>query len=113
MSIDYIVNQDIKDKSQDIEDKSQDIEDKSQDIEDKSQDIEKLLKQFKLNVLTKNNIINIYNIFKDSIYFGRNDICKKINLAPSNISELIKKMLEMGLIEPVRGVGKGKYKFVK
>ena len=106
LSIDYIVNQDIKDKSQDIEDKNR-------DIEDKSQDIEKLLEQFKLNVLTKNNIINIYNIFKDSIFFGRNDICKKINLAPSNISELIKKMLEMGLIEPVRGVGKGKYKFVK
>ena len=34
-----------------------------------------------------------------------------LNIKPSRASELIKQMLNNGIIEPVSGYGKGKYRF--
>ena len=36
-----------------------------------------------------------------------------IGIKPSRASELLKEMLERGIVEPVSGHGKGKYRFRK
>lgn len=43
--------------------------------------------------------------------FGRTDISQIVGITVSPAGELIKKLKKAGLIEPVRGRGKGKYKF--
>ena len=55
--------------------------------------------------------MKLRDAFSDQAYFGRSDVMKAINLKPSRASELIKEMEEHGIIEPVTGNGKGKYRF--
>lgn len=98
---------------QKIDNETPDIEVKTPDIEVETLDIEAILNKYKLNSLTRKNITKVYNIFKDYEYFGRNEICSKINLSPSTVSELIKKMLEFKIITPMVGRGKGKYTISK
>lgn len=43
--------------------------------------------------------------------FGRSDMMVLVGLKSSAVSNLISKLLEVGIIEPVTGHGKGKYKF--
>lgn len=62
---------------------------------------------------TKNNIVALFDIFGFEQVFGRKDILQVINLTPSPAGELIRKMRESKIIEPVQGHGKGKYKFIK
>lgn len=44
--------------------------------------------------------------------FGRSDVMNVTEIKSSRASELLKEMLEKGIIEPVTGHGKGKYKFI-
>lgn len=58
---------------------------------------------------------NIAKLIADIGYyqvFGRNDVMKSLGITASPASTLIKKMIEMNLIEPVTGYGKGKYCFI-
>lgn len=43
--------------------------------------------------------------------FGRSDMMKVIDVKSSRASDLLKEMAEHGIIEPVSGHGKGKYRF--
>ncbi|HJC22505.1 MAG TPA: hypothetical protein H9761_02230 [Candidatus Eisenbergiella merdavium] len=43
--------------------------------------------------------------------FGRSDVMKVIGIRSSRASDLLKDMAEHGIIEPVCGHGKGKYRF--
>lgn len=43
--------------------------------------------------------------------FGRSDVMEAIGIKPSRASELLREMAEHGIIEPVSGHGKGKYRF--
>jgi len=43
--------------------------------------------------------------------FGRKDIIEIINLKESSASKFISKLLSEEIIEPIKGSGKGKYKF--
>lgn len=43
--------------------------------------------------------------------FGRSDVMEVIDIKPSRVSELLREMVEHGIIEPVSGHGKGKYRF--
>lgn len=43
--------------------------------------------------------------------FDRSDVMELVGLKSSAVSNLISKLLEAGIIEPVTGHGKGKYKF--
>ena len=45
--------------------------------------------------------------------FGRSDVINVIEIKPSRASDLLKDMAEHGIIEPVTGHGKGKYRFIK
>ena len=43
--------------------------------------------------------------------FGRSDVQRVLGLKPTRSSELLREMTEHGIIEPVIGHGKGKYRF--
>ena len=45
------------------------------------------------------------------ILFGRSDVQRGLGLKPTRSSELLREMAEHGIIEPVIGHGKGKYRF--
>ena len=83
-----------------------DIETSKPDIENLKADIEKIFQP-----KTVSHILKLRDAFSDQAYFGRSDVMKVIDLKPSRASDLIKEMAEHGIIEPVTGHGKGKYRF--
>lgn len=60
---------------------------------------------------TAGHISKLREAFSDGTVFGRSDMMKVIGLRPSRASELLREMAERGIIEPVAGHGKGKYRF--
>ena len=78
------------------------------DIERIKPDIEKLFPP-----KTESHILKLREAFPGEAIFGRSDVMKVIDIKPSRASELLKKMTEYGVIEPVFGHGKGKYRFRK
>lgn len=95
---------------QDIETINQDIENKNQDIGYKKLDID-IPKNAKLNRNTIENVKKLYDKYHNVAFFGRKQIMECINIYPSNASSLIVKLLELNIIEKVKGHGKGKYRF--
>lgn len=61
---------------------------------------------------TKGYVLMLYREFNYDIYFGRSDVERLTGLKSSRASELLKEIVESGLIEPIKGHGKGKYQFV-
>lgn len=109
--------QDIGDKKQDIQNEKQDIEGRKQDIEDLNQDIRQpeeirhLMMKAGLSSRTKNHIETLFKSFGMGKIFGREDVAKELGITVSPASALIKKMKDLGLIDPMKGFGKGKYRF--
>ena len=97
------VEQDIRNEKQDIGIQKQDIKGAKQDIDLPSE----------LTNKTKQHIINLNNAIGFDKCFGRTDVMTILNLTASPASALIKRMLTMELIVPVKGKGKGKYVFRK
>ncbi len=85
-----------------------DIEAEKPDIKDIKPDIETGFQP-----KTASHILKICEAFPDQMIFGRSDVMEVINIKPSRASELLKEMAEKGVIEPVSGHGKGKYRFRK
>ncbi len=96
---------DIQDKKVDIQDKKVDIQDKKVDIQDKKVDIQDL------STINKFHVDKMFMEFGNEKIFGRTDAGEIIGLKPAGTSKLLKILLEKGIIEPVKGHGKGKYKF--
>lgn len=90
-----------------------DIQNVKPDIESKKPDIQNKLIQFnkKVSKNTINNAICVFDNFKNTI-FGRSMIEQVTGLKSSQASVLIKLLLEANIIEPVKGQGKGKYRFI-
>ena len=88
--------------------KKQDIQDEKQDIETQKQDIE-VPESFSNK--TRQHIQALFSVFGYDKFFGRTEVMNVLELTASPSSELIKKMLEAGLIFPMKGNGKGKYLF--
>ena len=85
-----------------------DIERIKPDIEGRKPDIQK---QFPPK--TESHILKLREAFPGGAIFGRSDVMKVIDIKPSRASELLKKLTEYSVIEPVSGYGKGKYRFRK
>ena len=60
---------------------------------------------------TASHILKLREAFPGQTIFGRSDVMKAIDLKVSRASDLLKEMVEHGVIEPVTGHGKGKYRF--
>ena len=65
-----------------------------------------------LSTKTIEHIQKLKEIFAFEKVFGRADVIKVLGLKNTGSSSLLKKMLELKIIEPVSGCGKGKYRFV-
>ena len=76
------------------------------DIEELKADIEKVFQP-----KTVSNILKLREAFSGQTIFGRSDVMGVIDIKPSRASDLLKDMVEHGIIEPVTGHGKGKYRF--
>lgn len=60
---------------------------------------------------TTNHILKLQEAFQGQRFFGRSDVMRVIGIKSSRASDLLKEMAERGIIEPVSGHGKGKYRF--
>ena len=65
----------------------------------------------KFHPKTVSHILKLREAFPGQTIFGRSDVMRVINIKPSSASDLLKKMVVSGVIEPVTGHGKGKYRF--
>ena len=63
------------------------------------------------SVKTANHIQKMRAAFADQTVFGRSDVMKVTGVQATRASELLKMLTQSGIIEPVRGHGKGKYRF--
>ena len=81
-----------------------DIEALKPDIEALKPDIEKLFQP-----KTASHILELREAFPGQTIFGRSDVMKVIDIKASRASDLLREMVEYGVIEPVSGHGKGKY----
>lgn len=103
------LNPNIQNTKQDIESKKQDIGSKKQDIESGNQDFGGDLG---FSLKTEKHIQTLKQVIGNSV-FSRVEVINILSLTPSPASALIKKMLVIGIIEKVSGLGKGRYRFVK
>lgn len=60
---------------------------------------------------TASQILKLREAFPEQTIFGRSDVMKAIDIKTSRASDLLKQMVIHGIIEPVSGHGKGKYRF--
>lgn len=109
--------QDIVEREQDIKKQKQDIDDQKQDIgnQKRKTDIwviyEAKLQKTNFSKKTLGHIQKLYDRFGEEKVFGRTEIMAESGLTESPASELIRKLLDIEIIIPVRGKGKGKYVF--
>jgi ribosomal protein S25 len=55
--------------------------------------------------------LKLREAFPEQAIFGRSYIMKAIDIKASRASDLLKEMVEYGIIESVTGHGKGRYRF--
>lgn len=107
---------DIETRKVDIDSEKVDIETHNLDIPYSTGEIPRTLgdriAEFKLSNITAAQINKLKTSLGSTDYFGRSDILDILGIKASRGSLLIQKMLKMGLIKPIAGHGKGKYKFI-
>lgn len=60
---------------------------------------------------TASHVCKLLDQFGFQTIFGRADVQEILDLKPTRSTALLKEMAEKGFIEPVTGLGKGKYRF--
>ena len=64
------------------------------------------------NEPTKKNILKVYEEIETSQIFGAPEIERVLKCSTSTAKNVMKKLREMGVVEEVKGKGKGKYTFI-
>lgn len=109
--------QDIRAKKQDIANAKQDIGSAKQDDKEHKQDIQENKQQIAvsdiINKKTRQHIQVLFERFGYECFFGRTEVMTELSITASPASTLLKKMLNLGMISPMKGKGKGKYLFVR
>ena len=92
-----------------------DIENGKVDIQDKKVDIDSVLseKGSDFSVKTTIHIHRLFEKFGFDEVFGRSAVMELLGLKGSGASKLLSNLVQVDIIEPVSGHGKGKYKFKK
>ncbi len=93
--------------------KKVDIQSTKVDIQSAKVDIRNNLLSFSQAISEKtiNHALEIFNKCGTRVYFGRTIVEDITGLKPSGASKLLKVLLESGVIIPISGHGKGKYRF--
>ena len=60
---------------------------------------------------SSSNAVKLYNKFGLQTVFGRTEVMDTLGLSHSAASDLLKKLVSVGITESVSGLGKGKYRF--
>lgn len=60
---------------------------------------------------TASHVRKLQEALGKEIVFGRSDVQRVLDLKPTRCTALLREMAEYGIIEPVTGHGKGKYRF--
>ncbi len=96
-----------------LKNKKVDIQPEKVDIEEQKVDIQEFIEEKNLHfsAVTISHIQTLYNEFQAMGIFGRSDVKRLTELKDSGASKLLKNLLNANLIQPVKGYGKGKYKF--
>ena len=94
-----------------IEVEKPNIESEKPNIGDKKQIIEIINQIDSISTYSRNQIYDLYKELGDKKYFGRSDVEKVLNLKSYRAHEIIKLMQNIDIISPVKGHGKGKYRF--
>lgn len=97
---------DIREGKADIEGGKADIGGEKVDIEFA---FEEKAKEFSSR--TASHIRKLFDVFGYEEIFGRREIVALLKLRNSSASKLLSKLVHSGVIEPVSGCGKGRYKF--
>ena len=92
--------------------KNQLIDGQEEDLSTQNQLFEMLLLELKAKTTTKETMVKLYRKFGFDTAFARADIMKLAGITSSPAGSLLDKLKEAGLVEPVVGKGKGKYKFI-
>ena len=92
-----------------------DIESEKVDIQSEKVDIESVLseKGKDFSVKTTVHIHRLFEKFGFDEIFGRSAVMELLELKSSGASKFISNLIQLDIIEPVSGHGKGKYKFKK
>ena len=61
---------------------------------------------------TASHVCKLLEKYGFQTIFGRSDVQEILGLKPTRSTALLKEMAEKGLVEPVTGLGKGKYRFI-
>ncbi len=103
-----------KTEKTDIQEEKADIQEEKADIQEEKADIHIKLQQRlpQITEKTLNNIILLWEKCGTTEIFGRSIVETVTGLKSSRASELLKLLVESEIIEPVKGYGKGKYKFL-
>ncbi len=104
---------DIESIKTDIKVKESSVYSTEPDIERKKMDIHRRLTDHSEIFFEKtiDHIMILYKKYGQDLFFGRSCVEEITGLKSSRASELLKLMLESGIIAPVKGHGKGKYHF--
>ena len=97
-----------------MEEKKVDIQSEKVYMEEKKVDIETLPSPKSANFSARTNV-HIQRLFHEYGYdgiFGRSAAMDLLGLKSSGTSKLLSNLVQAGIIEPVSGHGKGKYRFV-
>ena len=84
------------------------IDDKKANIERGKVNIEGVFR-----AKTASHVCKLLDKFGFQTIFGRSDVQKILGLKPTRSTELLCEMTKQGIIEPVTGHGKGKYRFIQ
>ena len=95
-----------------ISDENQLFDEQKAVVSEKNQLFETLLLGLKAKASTKETMLKLYHKFGFDAAFARADIMNLAGVTSSPAGALIDKLKSAGLIEPVAGQGKGKYRFV-
>ena len=104
-------NLDIESQNLDIESQNLDIESQNLDIKINSKDIIGIINESKFTQTIKKSLIKIFSKYFNSI-FGRGDIVEYLKCSNGSGTNYINYLIELKIIIPVSGKGKGKYRFV-
>jgi len=108
----YNLNYNVPVEKTELSNEKQAFDDVKTELSNEKQAFEIIIAGLDFTVPTKENILKIYLEFGNDTVFSRKDIMEIINLTATPTTELIRKMKVYGLIEPIIGQGKGKYRFV-
>lgn len=108
-NLNYKVSVDVLD----IQITKQMLKDEKTVVSQQKQMLGERLHELKISTLAKTKIMRLYEQLGQNTIFSRKEVMQIIGITSSPAGELINKMKRGGLIEPVTGYGKGKYKFRK